>query len=129
MPVSEKIKNVAANPAVKKAAAALLLAVLAALGISLSSGCASLGNVDAQRARVDKFKCRVAALAPLTDPVLDTEQLVQDLYAGKANLAAVLANLNAKPGEVKALLERLSKCEAQPSPEELQSALDAGVNG
>lgn len=108
------VKKVVSNPQVKKAAAALLLAVLAALGLSLSSGCASLQNVPAQRARVDKFECQAAALAPLTDPLFDTEQLLLDLYAGKADLGQVLGSLDATQAEVKGLLDRLSACEGPP---------------
>lgn len=113
--MKEKLLALVASPAVRKSFVALVLAVLGALGVSYSTGCAMLkSGPEAQRARVDLFKCQVAAVEPLTDGVLDSEALVLDLYAGKADLGKVLANLNASEAEVAALLARLHAC--QPAP-------------
>lgn len=88
---------------------------LAFAAASVGVGCAFLkAGPEAQRARIDRYKCQVAALAPLTDNVLDTEELVKDLYAGKASIGAVLSNLHASQAEAEALIKRLEKCEPPP---------------
>lgn len=92
----------------------------ALLILSLAVGCGAGSMPAAQKAQVDRFKCEVAALAPLTDPVLDTEQLVRDLYTGKASLGAVIANMHLAQAEAQALLERLRACSPSapaPAPE------------
>lgn len=108
------VKKVVSNPQVQKAGCALLLAVLAALGLVLNSGCHAL--TPAQEARLDKLDCQARALEPLVSPALDAAELVRDLYAGKADLAAVLANVGASREDVKALFARLKACEPAPEP-------------
>jgi hypothetical protein len=117
------VKKVVSNPTVQKSACALLLAILAALGLSLNSGCHSL--TPAQEARLDKLDCQARALEPLVSPALDAAELVRDLYAGKADLADVLANVGASREDVKALLDRLRACEGPP-PEVPDAGLTEG---
>jgi hypothetical protein len=63
MPVPEKLKSVANSPAVQKAFAAFVVAVLAALGITYGSGCAVLR----QPAKIEAFSCAaIEALEPKT---------------------------------------------------------------
>jgi hypothetical protein len=72
------------------------------------SGCSLLG---ASQPRVERFNCQVRALKPLVGDVLDTEQLVKDLYAGKASLNAVLANIDVTAAELMKLQADLQACE------------------
>lgn len=115
MKIPASVVAVAKNPAVRKAALALVLAVAAALGISFSTGCHSL--TPAQQARVDKFECQARAIAPLTLPALDAEKLLVDLYEGKADLGTVIANTGATEAEVKAALAALRACTTAELPE------------
>lgn len=105
------LSKVLASPAVRKAALALLLAVLAAAGFSLS-GCAALP--EARQARVDLFECRVDALRPAVEPVFDASELVRDIYAGRADLRRVFLLLESAQDEVEAALERLGACDPAP---------------
>jgi hypothetical protein len=106
--------KIAKSPAVRKALLALLAAIAGAAGLS-QLGCHDL--TPKQQARLDKFECQVAALAPLVEPVHDAYQLVRDLREGKASLRQVLATIEAGEPEVKALLERLDACEGEPESE------------
>ena len=106
--------KIAKSPAVRKALLALLAAIAAAAGFS-QLGCHDL--TPKQQARLDKFECQVAALAPLVEPVHDSYQLVRDLREGKASLRQVLATLEAGEPEVKALLARLDACDGEPESE------------
>lgn len=60
--------------------------------------------------RVEQFECRVQALQPLVGDVMDAEQLVRDVYAGRASLGAVVGALDATQSEVLALTEALAAC-------------------
>lgn len=106
--MNDKIKAVLASPSVRKAAFALVVAVLAALGVTLGSGCAPL--TPAQRAKLDLFECRVAALEPSCGAVFDTAQLVRDVYAGNADLGAVFGALRLSEAEARAAVDRLNAC-------------------
>ena len=77
----------------------------------LLSGCSLL---KAAPPRVERFNCQVRALEPLVGDVLDAEQLVKDLYAGRANMQAVLANLDVAAPEVLELMSALRACEPPP---------------
>jgi hypothetical protein len=77
-----------------------------------------------QATRLDRFQCQAEALAPAVEPALDATELLKDLYAGKANLGAVLSALAISQAELNALLMRLQACdtdleldEPQPAPE------------
>lgn len=121
MPLPESVKKVVQNPRVKSAAAALLLAILAALGLSLNSGCHEL--TPAQQAKVDRFDCQVKAVATLVGPAVDANSLVLDLYAGKADLAAAAALAGATREDAEAFLKAWGECQHAREP----SAQDAGV--
>ena len=74
---------------------------------------------EAESPRVSRFLCHVEAIRPLTGDVLEAEQLVRDMYAGKASLGAVLANLEASAAEVQTLNDAIAMCnEAFPVNEE-----------
>lgn len=79
-----------------------------------SCGLSCAPCTPAQQAKLDRFECQVHALAPLVEPALDAAELARDLYAGKADLGAVLGSLNASEAEVDALLARLHECSAEP---------------
>lgn len=82
---------------------------IALLFLPLALGC-SAQLTPKQQARLDKFQCQVAALAPLVEPVYDATELVQDLRAGKASLSQVLQNLDVLQSEGQALVTRLDAC-------------------
>jgi hypothetical protein len=68
-----------------------------------------------ERARV--FDCRVEALRPVVGDVLDAEQLVRDVYLGKADLFAALRALKVTAAEAQALSVALEACNPpQPIP-------------
>jgi hypothetical protein len=85
--------------------------------------------------RVALFECRVVALEPLVEDVLEADALARDIYAGRANLGAVLQNLRATPGEVEDLMARLASCDPAlpapqppaPEPVRMRAMLDAGA--
>lgn len=106
------LAKLVASPTVRKAAIALVVAVLAALGFQ---GCVSFGQLDpkAQRA-VDVFECYVAELEPYVGEVCDTVELVRDVVTGKADLGRTLLLLGTAPAEVEKIVERLSECRPQP---------------
>jgi hypothetical protein len=101
--------------------------------LSLLSACGLLRA--AHDPRVALFECRVAALEPLVGDVLEADALARDIYAGRANLSAVLEHLQATRSEVEDLAARLASCDpvpeappAEPSPPRVTAALiDAGV--
>lgn len=107
------VSKVLSSPAVRRAFFALVVAALAALGVSLQ-GCASLP--PPKQAELDLFDCRVEAVKPAVEPVLDAAELVRDLYAGRASLGAVLQALDKGEAEVRAVLERLRACDAPELP-------------
>lgn len=98
--------------------------------LALVVGCKFLSDA---KPRVERFECQVRALEPLVGDVLDAEQLVRDVYAGKASLANVLANIEATQDELKALMLALRGCEPPPPEPELPqgvvSSVDAGSGG
>lgn len=77
--------------------------------------CASFGELTpkAQRA-VDTFECRVEALKPYIDPVLDAEELVRDIAMGKANPETALYVVGASRAEFEAAVAAWNAC-SQPS--------------
>jgi hypothetical protein len=105
------LSAIVASPAVRRALLVLLSAIAGAAGFS-QLGCHDL--TPKQQARLDKFECQVAAVAPLVEPVHDAYQLVRDLREGKASLRQVLSTIEAGEPEVAALLERLDACEGEP---------------
>lgn len=105
----------------------LLAYALVAFVMCFGIGCGLLGSAEP---RVERFECQVRAFKPLVDNVLDAEQLVRDLYAGKANLNAVLQNLHASREELVKLMADLNACEPPP-PEPTNVVLterDAGAS-
>jgi hypothetical protein len=72
---------------------------------------AGCGVFGANSAKAEHFNCQVRALQPVVGDVLDAEQLMRDLYSGKASLGSVLANVDATEAEVKKLLHDLHACE------------------
>jgi hypothetical protein len=104
-----------ASPAVRKAALSLVLAALAALGYS-QFGC-TLAQTEAARARVDLFECRAHALQPVVGDVLDAQELVRDVYAGKASLGAAFAALKVTQAEAEAVAAALAACDGPSVPE------------
>lgn len=115
MSVKSAALAVAKSPAVRKAALALGAAILAALGFS-QFGC-SAQLTPKQQARLEKFECQVAAVAPIVEPLYDAADLVLKLRSGEASLAQVLRTLEAGEPEVRALFERLDACQDEPEPE------------
>ena len=95
----------------KRFVGALLAYALVAYVMCFGIGCKHLPEP-----RVAQFECRVRALQPLVGDVLDAEQLVRDVYAGRASLGSVLGALDATQSEVMALTEALEACNG-PTPD------------
>lgn len=110
--------KIAKSPAVRKAAIGLAVAIAAALGLG-NLGCHDL--TPKQQAQLDKFECQVEALKLIVEPALDAADLLKDLYAGKAQLGAVLGALGAQEPEVRELVARLRACDP-PAPLEAEPA-------
>lgn len=64
----------------------------------------------AVQARVDVFECEAKVLAPVVEPVFNSEDLLSDLYAGRASLGRVLETLEVTPGEIQRLVLGLQAC-------------------
>lgn len=111
----EVLKKLFASSAVRKAGLSLVLAVLAALGYS-QFGC-NKAQTEAARARVDLFECRAHALEPVVGDVLDAQELVRDVYAGKASLGAAFAALKVSQAEAEAVGAALAACDGTEVPE------------
>ena len=111
----------------KRFVGALLAYALVAYVMCFGVGCGLLG---ASEPRVERFECQVRAFKPLVGNVMDAEQLVRDLYAGKASLNSVLHNVQATREELVKLLADLQACEPPP-PEPTDVVLserDAGAS-
>jgi hypothetical protein len=103
--------SIVKSPAVRKAAVALAVAIATALGFS-QFGCKDL--TPKQQARLDRFECQVAAVAPIVEPLYDAAELVLKLRSGEASLSQVLQSLEAGEPEVRALIARLDACSDAP---------------
>ena len=68
-----------------------------------------------QRA-VDSFQCYVDVLAPYTDEVLDTAELVRDVIQGKADVSRVLALLGCTAREIREIGAKLEACTPRVEP-------------
>lgn len=101
--------KVVTNPGVRKAALALVLAVLAALGVGFGTGCAALqgaaSTADSVRAAVE---CRVAVLEPYLGD--EAERVVLDIAAGRVDPVALLLNLNVTPKDIIKLAQDFRAC-------------------
>lgn len=104
----EALLKVVRSPAVRKAALTLVLAILAALGVSLGQGCVPL--TPAQQAQADLFECRVRALEPSCEPALDAAELVRDAVLGKVDPVAALFRLGLTRTQVEATVKRYNDC-------------------
>lgn len=82
-------------------------------------GCGILSPL--KHPKKDLVDCYAHALEPVAGEVFDTAQLAKDLVQGKADLRALLGNLNASEAEAKALIEGLNQCAAPPPPASLPS--------
>lgn len=72
------------------------------------------GIFGAKSPKTDLFLCRVAALEPAVGEVLDAQQLIRDVYVGKASIAAALSAVGASEAEVRAVIAALQACEPAP---------------
>lgn len=89
----------------KNAAALVLLASFA--------GCALVNPKSAKdQAARDRFECEAKAIAPATGGLLDATDLLLDVYAGKADLRAVVTSVGATPGELAELNAELQACDS-----------------
>ena len=68
-------------------------------------------GVFAASPRAERFQCQARALQPVVGDVLDAEQLVRDVYTGKASLGSVLGSLKATQAEVEAVAAALQACD------------------
>ncbi len=82
--------------------------MLALFALSAMLGCGLLGS---KNPRTEHLECQARALEPVVKDVYDARALLLDLYAGKASLQSVLANLNATPAELAELQAALAACE------------------
>lgn len=103
----EILKKIAASPAVRKAALALLLAVAAAAGFSLS-GCGLLAG-GAESPALEAFECRAAVLAPF---VAEAAPLISaQISSGQVNPVQFLLSLGLTPEEILAVAKAYQACE------------------
>lgn len=80
------------------------------------SGCGLLGGSVSPK--VERFNCQVRALEPLVGDVLDAEDLLRDVYAGRASLDAVAAYLKLTQAQLVQFNAAIAACEP-PLPVEL----------
>jgi hypothetical protein len=81
--------------------------------LTLESGCAFLSPLKSpKRTLVD---CYAKALMPVAGEVFDAAELAKDLVQGKADLGALLHNLQATDEEALALAKALNACIAPPA--------------
>lgn len=104
---------------VRRALYGLLAAVAGALGWS-QFGCKGLTVKQVER--LDRFACEARALAPLVEPVLNTSEVLKDLYSGKADVRQLLRSLNATEAETDAFIEALKACDPAQLPENIEAA-------
>jgi hypothetical protein len=114
MAVKDKLVAVVKNPAVRKTAVAFVMAILAALGISLGTGCASL--TPAQERALQKHRCYVAALKPALGDL--SQDVLRAALAG-GDLVGILKSHDLEPSEVFDTIQRVKAC---------ASTLDAGAD-
>ena len=88
--------------------------ILQATAIICALTAAACGFLGAKSPKTDLFLCRVAALEPAVGDVLDAEQLIRDVYVGKASIAAALSAVGASAAEVHAVIDALQACEPAP---------------
>jgi hypothetical protein len=107
------------NPAVRKSLAALVLAVLAAAGISLSTGCGASLPPAVAKAQAT-LECQLAALETVV-PLSVAEDLVMAIRAGNHEYAVrQLLGLGLTVEDVKGAADAFNACAGEPE-------ADAGV--
>lgn len=79
-------------------------------------GCASGQLAPRTQRAVDSFQCYVDVLAPYTDEVLDTADLVRDVIQGKADVSRVLALLGCSAREIREIGAKLEACTPRVEP-------------
>ena len=113
--------RVTQNPKVRQAFMALLLAVLAALGISGTIGCGGASVPPAVAARLAVLECQRSVLEAVV-PAYVAEDLVMAARAGNGEyVVRQLLGLGLAPADVAAAADEFHKCDA-PEP-----SLDAGA--
>jgi hypothetical protein len=120
--MKEFLLKIVRNPGVRKAAVALVVAVLAALGVSLGTGCASFGTFKpealsaADRARA-AIECRVEVLEPYLGD--EAERWVLEIAAGRVDPIRMLSNLDLSVRDIIQIAEGFNACspESEPAPE------------
>jgi hypothetical protein len=105
MALKDTLVSVYKSPAVRKAAVALVLAILAALGINLTTGCASL--TPAQARALESHECYVEALEPKLGPL--AEDALAAIFAG-GNVAMVLRAHALSVEDAASTLTRFQAC-------------------
>ena len=119
--MKELLLKIVNNPGVRKAALALVLAVLAALGISFGTGCASFGTFKpealsaADRARA-AIECRVDVLEPYLGD--EAERWVLEIAAGRVDPIRMLSNLDLSVRDIVQIAEGFNACSASESASE-----------
>lgn len=118
--MKELALKIVRNPGVRKAALALVLAVLAALGITGLSGCASFGQYTPQaQATIDRVRAAIECRADVLEPYLgeSAETWVLEIAAGRVDPIQMLANLDLSIPEIIAIAEQFDACSpAEPEP-------------
>jgi hypothetical protein len=103
------LKKIAANAAVRKAALALVLAVLAAAGFSLS-GCSLVGLGKPVSPQLAVYECQLAALTEAV-PVPVAEDLVMAARAGNVEyVVSQLLRLGLNVEAIQAAAEAFNAC-------------------
>ena len=108
------VQKILSSSAVRKAVVALVLAVLAALGVSLQ-GC---GQLRANQPKLDVLKCQLDAVADLLGSTEMAEQVVAAAKVGDYQRAVVL--ILSLGADVQAVAKAFDDCDGSlpaPSPE------------
>jgi hypothetical protein len=117
--MKDVLLRVVSSPAVRKTFYALILAVLAALGISLGTGCGAAVSVPPAVAKAQALlACQIAALETVV-PLSVAEDVAMAVRAGNHEYAVrQLLGLGLTPEAIKAAADAFNACaEPEPAPE------------
>lgn len=117
--MKDTLLKIVNNPGVRKAALALVLAVLAALGISFGTCCASFGTFKSEvLSAADRARAAIECRADVLEPYLgdEAERLVVDIAANRVDPIQLLLNLDLSVRDIVDIAEKLNACSG-PAPE------------
>lgn len=110
------LRKIVASPTVRKALVGLVLAVLAAAGVSLGTGCGAASLPPAVAKAQARLECQLAALETVVprDVALDLAKAVR---AGQTEyVVQQLLGLGVTPAAIRAAADAFNACSAQDAP-------------